>query len=128
MDICNLIDYPAKREVAYVLTEEEIVQDLSIDPVLEDEVEADDIQEYILVKTSEALQCASLLQHISMQQDIVDHEMIAAIQTVKDKIALWDLASSFRSLSWDIFPRFRCPKCQKISAKSITNFWKTNCS
>ncbi|OAE26946.1 hypothetical protein AXG93_4413s1310 [Marchantia polymorpha subsp. ruderalis] len=88
MDICNLIDYPAKREVAYVPTEEEIVQDLSIDPVPEDEVEADDIQEYILVKTSEALQCASLLQHISMQQDIVDHEMIAAIQTVKDKIAL----------------------------------------
>jgi hypothetical protein len=29
MDIRNLIDYLAEREVAYVLTQEEIVQDLS---------------------------------------------------------------------------------------------------
>ncbi len=42
MDICNLIDYLDECKVAYVLTQEEIVQDLSTNPVLEDEVEADD--------------------------------------------------------------------------------------
>jgi hypothetical protein len=44
MDIHNLIDYPAEREVAYVPTQEEIVQDLSTNLVLEDEVEADNSQ------------------------------------------------------------------------------------
>jgi hypothetical protein len=44
MDIHNLIDYPAEREVAYVPTQEEIVQDLSPNLVPEDEVEADDSQ------------------------------------------------------------------------------------
>ncbi len=55
MDIHNLIDYPAEREVAYVPTQEEIVQDLSTNPVPEDEVEADDSQESIPVKATEAL-------------------------------------------------------------------------
>jgi hypothetical protein len=62
MDIHNLIDYPAEREVAYVPTQEEIMQDLSTNPVPEDEVEADDSQESIHVKATEALRCASLLQ------------------------------------------------------------------
>jgi hypothetical protein len=62
MDIHNLIDYPVEREVAYVPTQEEIVQDLSTNLVPKDEVEADDSQESILVKATEALQCASLLQ------------------------------------------------------------------
>jgi hypothetical protein len=88
MDIRNLIDYPAEREVAYVPTEEEIVQDLSTNLVPEDEVEADDSQESIPVKATEALQCASLLQQFWMQQDIVDHEMLAAIQIIKDKISI----------------------------------------
>ncbi|OAE20259.1 hypothetical protein AXG93_3960s1500 [Marchantia polymorpha subsp. ruderalis] len=88
MDIRNLIDYLVQREVAYVLTQEKIVQDLSTNPVLEDELEAKESQEYTLVKTTEALQCASLLQQFSMQQDIVDHEMIATIETVKDKISI----------------------------------------
>jgi hypothetical protein len=44
MDIHNLIDYPAEHEVAYVPTQEEIVQDLSTNLVPEDEVEADDNQ------------------------------------------------------------------------------------
>jgi len=55
MDIRNLIDYPAKREVAYVPIQEEIVQDLSTNPVPEDEVEVDDNQESIPVKATEAL-------------------------------------------------------------------------
>jgi hypothetical protein len=55
MDIRNLIDYPAEREVAYVPTQEEIVQDLSTNPVLEDEVEADNSQESIPVKATKAL-------------------------------------------------------------------------
>jgi hypothetical protein len=88
MDIRNLIDYPAERKVVYVLTQEEIVQDLSTNPVLEDEVEADDSQESIPVKATKALQCASLLQQFWMQQDIVNHEMLAGIQTVKDKISI----------------------------------------
>jgi hypothetical protein len=88
MDIRNLIDYPAELEVAYVPTQEEIVQDLSTNPVPEDEVEVDDSQESIPVKATEALQCASLLQQFWMQQDIVDHEMLAGIQTVKDKISI----------------------------------------
>jgi hypothetical protein len=87
MDIRNLIDYHVEREVAYVPTEEEIVQDLSTNHVPEDEVEVDDSQESIPVKATEALQCASLLQQFWMQQDIVDHEMLAGIQTVKDKIS-----------------------------------------
>ncbi len=62
MDIRNLIDYPAEHEVAYVPTQEEIVQDLSTNPVPEDEVEADNSQESIPVKATETLQCASLLQ------------------------------------------------------------------
>jgi len=62
MDIRNFIDYPTKREVAYVPTQEEIVQDLSTNLVPEDEVEADNSQESILVKATEALQCASLLE------------------------------------------------------------------
>jgi len=62
MDIHNLIDYPAEREVAYVPTQEEIMQDLSTNLVPEDEVEADDSQESIHVKATEALRCASLLQ------------------------------------------------------------------
>ncbi len=44
MDIHNLIDYPTERKVAYVPTQEEIVQDLSTNPVSEYEVEADDSQ------------------------------------------------------------------------------------
>jgi len=44
MDIRNLINYPAEREVVYVPTQEEIVQDFSTNPVPEDEVEADDSQ------------------------------------------------------------------------------------
>jgi hypothetical protein len=44
MDIRNFIDYPVEREVAYVLTQEEIMQDLSTNPVLEDEGEANDDQ------------------------------------------------------------------------------------
>jgi hypothetical protein len=88
MDIRNLIDYPAEHEVAYVPIQEEIVQDLSTNLVLEDEVEADDSQESIPVKATEALQCASLLQQFWMHQDIVDHEMLAAIQIVKDKISI----------------------------------------
>jgi hypothetical protein len=88
MDIRNLIDYPAEREVVYVSTQEEIVQDLSTNLVPKDEVEADDSQESILVKATEALQCASLLQQFWMQQDIVDHEMLAGIQIVKDKISI----------------------------------------
>jgi hypothetical protein len=88
MDIRNLIDYPTEREVTYVPTQEEIVQDLSTNPVLKDEVETDDSQESILVKATEALQCASLLQQFWMQQDIVDHEMLVGIQTVKDKISI----------------------------------------
>jgi hypothetical protein len=88
MDIRNLIDYLAEREVAYVSTLEEIVQDLSTNPVPEDEVETDDSQESILVKATEAMQCASLLQQFWMQQDIVDHEMLASIQIVKDKISI----------------------------------------
>jgi hypothetical protein len=87
MDIRNLIDYHVEREVAYVPTEEEIVQDLSTNHVPEDEVEVDDSQESIPVKATEALQCASLLQQFWMQQDIIDHEMLAGIQTVKDKIS-----------------------------------------
>jgi hypothetical protein len=55
MDIRNFIDYPAKCEVAYVPIQEEIVQDLSTNPVPEDEVEADDSQESIPVKATEAL-------------------------------------------------------------------------
>jgi len=55
MDIRNFIDYPAEREVAYVLTQEEIVQDLSTNPVPEDEVEANDSQESIPMKATEAL-------------------------------------------------------------------------
>jgi len=55
MDIRNLIDYPVKHEVVYVLTQEEIVQELSTDPVPEDEVKADDSQESIPVKATEAL-------------------------------------------------------------------------
>jgi hypothetical protein len=55
MDIRNLIDYPAEREVAYVPTQEEIVQDLSTNPVPEDEVEADNSQESIPVKATKAL-------------------------------------------------------------------------
>jgi hypothetical protein len=55
MDIRNLIDYPAERKVAYVPTQEEIVQDLSTNLVLEDEVEADNSQESIPVKATEAL-------------------------------------------------------------------------
>jgi hypothetical protein len=86
MDICNLIDYLAECEVAYVPIQEEIVQDLSTNPVPEDEVEADDSQESIPVKATEALLCASLLQQFWMQQYIVDHEMLARIQIVKDKI------------------------------------------
>jgi len=86
MDIRNLIDYLAEREVAYVLTQEEIVQDLSTNPMPENEVEADDSQKSIPVKATEALQCASLLQQFWMQQDIIDHEMFAGIQTIKDKI------------------------------------------
>lgn len=62
MDIRNLIDYPTEREVAYVPTQEEIVPDLFINLVLEDEMKADNSEEYILVKTTKALQCASLLQ------------------------------------------------------------------
>ncbi len=62
MDIRNLIDYPADHEIAYVPTQEEIVQDLSTNSMPEDEVEADDSQESIPVKATEALQCASLLQ------------------------------------------------------------------
>jgi hypothetical protein len=62
MDIRNLIDYPAEREVTYVPTHEEIVQDLSTNLMPEDEVEADNSQESIPVKATEALQCASLLQ------------------------------------------------------------------
>ncbi len=88
MDIRNLIDYLVEREVAYVPTEEEIVQDLSTNLVSEDEVEADDSQESIPVKATKALQCASLLQQFWMQQDIVDHEMLAAIQIIKDKISI----------------------------------------
>jgi hypothetical protein len=88
MDIRNLINYLTKREVAYVLTQEEIVQDLSTNPVPEDEVEADDSQESIPMKATEALQCANLLQQFWMQQDIVDHEMLAGIQTIKDKISI----------------------------------------
>jgi hypothetical protein len=88
MDIRNFIDYPAERKVAYVLTQKEIVQDLSTNPVPKDEVEADDSQESIPVKATEALQCASLLQQFWMQQDIIDHEMLADIQTVKDKISI----------------------------------------
>jgi hypothetical protein len=88
MDICNLIDYPAKHEVAYVPTQEEIVQDLSTNPVREDEVEADDSQESIPVKATETLQCASLLQQFWMQQDIVNLEMLAGIQIVKEKISI----------------------------------------
>ncbi len=42
MDIHNLIDYPTERKIAYVPTQEEIVQDLSTNPMPEDEVEADD--------------------------------------------------------------------------------------
>ncbi len=80
MDIRNLIDYPAEHEVVYVPTQEEIVQDLSTNPV------QDDSQESIPVKATEALQCASLLQQFWMQQDIVDHEMLSAIQTIKEKI------------------------------------------
>jgi hypothetical protein len=87
MDIRNLIDYPTEREVAYVPTQEEIVQDLSTNHVPEDEMEADDSQESIHVKATEAVQCASLLQQFWMQQDIVDHD-IAGIQTVKDKIRI----------------------------------------
>jgi hypothetical protein len=62
MDIRNLIDYPVEREVAYVPTQEEIVQDLSTNPTSEDEVEADNSQKSIHVKVTKALQCASLLQ------------------------------------------------------------------
>jgi hypothetical protein len=88
MDIHNLIDYPTEREVAYVLTQEEIMQDLSTNPMPEDEVEVDNSQKSIPVKATEALQCASLLQQFWIQQDIVDHEMFAGIQTVKDKISI----------------------------------------
>ena len=42
MDIRNLVNYPAERSIAYVPTQEEIVQDLFSNPVPEDEVEADD--------------------------------------------------------------------------------------
>ncbi len=66
MDIRNLIDYLTEHEVAYVPTQEEIMQDFSTNPVPEDEVEADDSQESILVKATEALQCASLLQQFWM--------------------------------------------------------------
>jgi hypothetical protein len=88
MDIRNLIDYVAEHKVAYVPTQEEIVQDLSTNLVPEDEVEADDNQESIPMKATEALQCASLLPQFWMQQDIIDHEMLAGIQTVKDKISI----------------------------------------
>jgi hypothetical protein len=43
------------------------VQDLSTNPAPEDEVEPNDSQESILVKSTEALQCASLLQQFWMQ-------------------------------------------------------------
>jgi hypothetical protein len=66
MDIRNPIDYHVEREVAYVPTQEEIVQDLSTNLVPEDEVEADDSQESILVKATKALHCASLLQQFWM--------------------------------------------------------------
>jgi len=55
---------------------------------VEDEVDVDDSQESILVKATETLQCASLLQQFWMQQDIVDHEMLVGIQTVKDNITI----------------------------------------
>ncbi|OAE21813.1 hypothetical protein AXG93_2550s1520 [Marchantia polymorpha subsp. ruderalis] len=88
IDIRNLIDYTTERKVVDGPTHGEIVQDLSTILVLEDEVEADDSQEYIPVKTTEAVQCASLLQQFWMKQDIVNHGMIAAIQIVKYKISI----------------------------------------
>jgi hypothetical protein len=66
INIRNLIDYPAKHEIVYVPTQEEIVQDLFTNLVSEDEVEADDNQKSIPVKAIEALQCASLLQQFWM--------------------------------------------------------------
>jgi hypothetical protein len=44
MDICNFIDYPAEREVSYVPTQEEIVQDLSTNPAPKDKVEAETVK------------------------------------------------------------------------------------
>ena len=45
MDIRNLINYPAEREAAYVLTQKEIVQEVSSNPIPEVEPETDDSQE-----------------------------------------------------------------------------------
>ena len=70
------------------------MQSLSSNPVPEDEVEADDSQENIAANKNEALQCANLTQHFWMQQEVVDYEMISAIQTVKEKIKLEIPASS----------------------------------
>ncbi|KAH8950796.1 hypothetical protein BDL97_10G103400, partial [Sphagnum fallax] len=95
MDIHNLIDYPTERKVAYVSTQEEIVQDLSTNPMSEDEVEADDSQESILVKATEALQCAN----------IVDHEMLVGIQTVKDKISIMRFSKLVQKLISEYFSK-----------------------
>ena len=62
MDISNLINYPAEREVAYGPNQEVIVQEFSSNPVSLDEVEADFSQEHIPVKVTGELQCSNLLQ------------------------------------------------------------------
>ncbi len=123
MDIRNLIDYPGEHEVIYVLTQEEIVQDLSTNPVPDNEVEADDSQESIPVKATEALQCASLLQQFWMQQDIVNHEMLAGIQTVKDKINIMRFSKFVQKPILEYFSKVCCPNVEKFVSNLCLPQW-----
>lgn len=90
------------------------MQDLCINHMPKDEVETKNSPDYILMKTIEALLCASLLQQFWMQKDIVDHEMFATIKTVKDKISIMRSSKLVQMPILEYFSKVYLPKYKKI--------------
>jgi hypothetical protein len=55
-----------------------------------------------------------------MQQDIIDHEMLAGIQTVKDKIIIMRSSKLVQKPILEYFSKVLLPKCRKICVKSMS--------
>uniref|UniRef100_M4B5N3 Uncharacterized protein n=1 Tax=Hyaloperonospora arabidopsidis (strain Emoy2) TaxID=559515 RepID=M4B5N3_HYAAE len=100
----------AEREVASITTQEEFFKEISSNPVPENEAEADNSQGSVPMKATEALQYAHLQQQVWMQQDIVDHEMLAATQTAMDKISVMWTSKLIQKPILEYFSQVWLPK------------------
>ena len=89
MDVNHLLNYPTEKEVCYIPTEEDIINDITrqnnngIEKINDDD---DDSHEVLKIFISKALEMLNLVETFWLQQECDHNIFLRAIQKMKDDI------------------------------------------